>query len=157
MKDKVTRQCPQTTTFEEKLRRAAEVDSNLGPSAYQPNALLLGQTGSQMDPKRFRVYISIYSPPPPPLLPTNHQDPVFVRPILEYSMLSLLSCTQRHYTIHCSISDVPNTNNISTTTTTTNLNTVFLLFSINNVLKRNVGISADADKRCQSGPADTLV
>ena len=36
MRDKVTRQCPQTTTF----------DSNRGPSAYQPNALPLGQTGS---------------------------------------------------------------------------------------------------------------
>ena len=32
-------------TFEEKLRRA-EADLNLGPSAYRPNALLLGQTGS---------------------------------------------------------------------------------------------------------------
>ena len=40
MRDKVTRQCPQTTTFEEKRR--AEADSNRGPSAYQPNALLLG-------------------------------------------------------------------------------------------------------------------
>ena len=36
--DKVTRQCPQTTTFEEKRR--AEADSNRGPSAYQPNAAL---------------------------------------------------------------------------------------------------------------------
>ena len=39
VRDKVTRQCPQTTTFEEKgeLKR---------PSAYQPHALPLGQTGS---------------------------------------------------------------------------------------------------------------
>ena len=37
--DKVTRQCPQTTAFEEKA------DSNRGPSAYQPSALPLGQTG----------------------------------------------------------------------------------------------------------------
>ena len=43
--DKVTRQCPQTTTFEEKGELKA--DSNRGPSAYQPNALPLGQTGSQ--------------------------------------------------------------------------------------------------------------
>ena len=42
--DKVTRQCPQTTTF---LReRRAEAVSNRGPSAYEPNALPLGQTGS---------------------------------------------------------------------------------------------------------------
>ena len=38
------RQCPQIITFEE---RTAEVESNRGPSAYQPNALPLGQTGSQ--------------------------------------------------------------------------------------------------------------
>ena len=42
MRDKVTRQCPQTTTCEER----AEADSNRGPSAYQPKALPLGQTGS---------------------------------------------------------------------------------------------------------------
>ena len=44
MRDKVTRQCPQTKTFEEKgepKRIRIEV-----PSAYQPNALPLGQTGS---------------------------------------------------------------------------------------------------------------
>ena len=39
--DKVTRQCPQTTTF-----LTAEAVSNRGPSAYQPNTLPLGQTGS---------------------------------------------------------------------------------------------------------------
>ena len=42
--DKVTRQCPQTTTFEEKgepKRIRTEV-----PLLYQPNALPLGQTGS---------------------------------------------------------------------------------------------------------------
>ena len=42
-RDKVTRQCPQTTTFEKKERAVA--DSNQGPSACQPNALPLGQTG----------------------------------------------------------------------------------------------------------------
>ena len=41
-RDKVTRQCPQTTTFE---GRTAEAESNRSP-AYQPNALPLGQTGS---------------------------------------------------------------------------------------------------------------
>ena len=43
--DKVTGQCPQTTTFLK--RKGAEAVSNRGPSAYQPNALPLGQTGSQ--------------------------------------------------------------------------------------------------------------
>ena len=46
VRDKVTRQCPQTAIFEEKgeLKRIrTEV-----PSAYQPNALPLGQTGSQV-------------------------------------------------------------------------------------------------------------
>ena len=67
VRDKVARQSPQTTTFEEKgepkriqtqshktvsvdhnfgRERRSEVDSNRGPSAYQPNALPLGQTGS---------------------------------------------------------------------------------------------------------------
>ena len=45
-RDKVTRQCPQTSTFEEKGEPKA--DSNRGPSAYQPNASPLGQTGSLM-------------------------------------------------------------------------------------------------------------
>ena len=46
VRDKVTRQCPQTTTFEKKEERRAKAVSNRGPSAYQPNALPLGQTGS---------------------------------------------------------------------------------------------------------------
>ena len=32
--------------------RRAEADSNRGPSAYQPNALPLGQTGSQVLPEK---------------------------------------------------------------------------------------------------------
>ena len=46
--DKVTRQCPQTTTFlkRKESRSGIEAVSNRGPSAYQPNALPLGQTGS---------------------------------------------------------------------------------------------------------------
>ena len=45
VRDKVTRQCPQTTIV---LReRRAEANSNRGPSAYQSNALPLGQTGSR--------------------------------------------------------------------------------------------------------------
>ena len=43
---KVTRQCPQTTTFL-KRKECRTVVSNRSPSAYQPNALPLGQTGSQ--------------------------------------------------------------------------------------------------------------
>ena len=43
VRDKVTRQCPETTNFEEKGG-----DSNRGPSAYRPNALPLGQTGSHV-------------------------------------------------------------------------------------------------------------
>ena len=42
LSDKVTRQCPQTTTFEEKG------EAKRGPSAYQPNALPLGQTVSSI-------------------------------------------------------------------------------------------------------------
>ena len=47
VKDKVTRRHPQTTTFLKKRR--AEVELSQGHSAYQPNALLLGQTSSQID------------------------------------------------------------------------------------------------------------
>ena len=45
VRDKVTRQCLQTLTFEEKgePKRIRTEDS-----AYQPNALPLGQTGSHM-------------------------------------------------------------------------------------------------------------
>ena len=45
-RDKVTRQCPETTIFWRERR--TEADSNRGPSAYQPNALPLGQTGSHL-------------------------------------------------------------------------------------------------------------
>ena len=45
VRDKVPRRCSQTTTFLKRERRAEAV-SNRGPSAYQPNALPLGQTGS---------------------------------------------------------------------------------------------------------------
>ena len=44
--DKVTSQCPQTTTFLKK--KAAEAVSNRGPTANQPNALPIGQTGSHI-------------------------------------------------------------------------------------------------------------
>ena len=44
--DKVTGQCPQTTTFFEEKGEPKRV-SNRGPSAYQPNALPLGHTGSR--------------------------------------------------------------------------------------------------------------
>ena len=52
MRDKVTRQCQQTTTSEE---RGAEADSNRGPSACQPNALPVGQTGSRDSVHRLQL------------------------------------------------------------------------------------------------------
>ena len=45
-RDKITRQFPHTTSFGREKR--AEADSNGGPSAYQPDALPLGQTGSRL-------------------------------------------------------------------------------------------------------------
>ena len=97
VRDKVTRQCPHwdwPQLFKRKLRRA-EVDSNLGPSAYQPNALLLGQTGSQTGSE------SIHSLPPdqpqgPRVCTSNLSDWSFRR---------------------CLFLHVPNTKNTSTTTT----------------------------------------
>ena len=66
MRDKVARQCPQTTTFEKERR--AEADSNRSSSAYQPNALPLGQTGSRSTPiQTFHFY---YPPPSPTILPS---------------------------------------------------------------------------------------
>ena len=67
VRDKVTRQCPQTHKpqgpsayhFEEK-GEPKQVGSNLGPSAYQPNGLPLGQTGSQYNNSSF--YIALFSP-----------------------------------------------------------------------------------------------
>ena len=49
VRDKATRQYPQTTACEDGERRAEAAGSNRGPSAYQrPNALPLGQTGSRV-------------------------------------------------------------------------------------------------------------
>ena len=49
VRDKATRQYPQTITCEDGERRAEAAGSNRGPSAYQrPNALLLGQSGSRV-------------------------------------------------------------------------------------------------------------
>ena len=45
VRDKITRQRPQTTTFQVK---GELTDSNRGPSAYQPTALPRGQTSSRM-------------------------------------------------------------------------------------------------------------
>ena len=45
VRDKITRQWPQTFRKE----RRAEAVSSRGPSAYQPNALPLGQTGSRIE------------------------------------------------------------------------------------------------------------
>ena len=45
---KVARQCPQTTTFLKERRAEAVSNRGRGPSAYQPNALPLGQTGSRL-------------------------------------------------------------------------------------------------------------
>ena len=53
VRDKVTRQCPQTRPqlpCEE--NGETKTDSNRGPSAYQPNALPLGQTGSHNKKKQ---------------------------------------------------------------------------------------------------------
>ena len=45
VRDKAIRQCPQTTTFEEK-GQPKRIRTEVPRPAYQPNALPLGQTGS---------------------------------------------------------------------------------------------------------------
>ena len=57
VRDKVTRQCPQTTTFLK--RKESRKESNRGPSAYQPNALLPGQTCSGKKKKKKKVNCNI--------------------------------------------------------------------------------------------------
>ena len=48
MKDKVTRQCPQNHNLSEEKGEPKRNRTEALLSAYQPNALPLGQTGSQM-------------------------------------------------------------------------------------------------------------
>ena len=63
VRDKVTNKAVSTDPNFWRERRA-EVDSNRGPSAYQPNALPLGQTGSQVVIDN--VALGIVAPPLPP-------------------------------------------------------------------------------------------
>ena len=49
VRDKVTKTVSTDHNFSRERR--GEADSNLGPSAYQPNALPLGQPGSQANTK----------------------------------------------------------------------------------------------------------
>ena len=48
VRDKVTRRCPQTATFEEK-GGPKPYRTEVLPLNYQPNALPLGQTGSRFE------------------------------------------------------------------------------------------------------------
>ena len=99
VRDKVTRQCPQTRTFEEKgepKRIRTEV-----LLAYQPNALPLGQTGSHRlglstrtlsTARIVSLYIQSSSSPC-----TQHnftRRPLYVRNIIT----QLVLCTQHNYT-----------------------------------------------------------
>ena len=54
--DNVTRRSPPTTTVGERIKRA-EAESNRVPSAYQPTALPLGQTGSIPEGVRSTAFI----------------------------------------------------------------------------------------------------
>ena len=54
VRDKVTRQCPQTHSF--RRERTAEAVSNRRPSAYQPTALPLGQIASPAHPSSSIIY-----------------------------------------------------------------------------------------------------
>ena len=64
-RDKVTRQCPQTTTFLKSKESRTGIER--GPSTYKPNALPLGQTDSYL--QRFRACplitsVAVSSAPP---------------------------------------------------------------------------------------------
>ena len=60
VREKVTRQCPQTTTFEEKGEpKRLRTEVPLLTTIYQPNALPQGQTGSHQCLKFEAGYIYI--------------------------------------------------------------------------------------------------
>ena len=63
MRDKVTGQCPQTTTFEEK-GEPKRYRTEVLPLQYQPNALPLGHTGSQLPPNQPQPLYTSGRPPP---------------------------------------------------------------------------------------------
>ena len=73
VRDRVTRQHPLTTTF--KKKRDPKQDLNRCPSAYQPIAVPLRQTGSSTAPLRIQhgleEYIERTNAPPPPPPPTR--------------------------------------------------------------------------------------
>ena len=48
-----------STNHNLRRERRAEADSNRGPSAYQPNGLLLGQTSSPKHKRQFNCYTHI--------------------------------------------------------------------------------------------------
>ena len=81
--DKVTRPCPQTTTFLK--RRRAEAVSNQGPSTYQPNALPLGQTSSQPWLNVLSPLLSPWLYSPLYYLPDWTYSPLFYLPDWSYS------------------------------------------------------------------------
>ena len=56
VRDKVTRQCPQTTTLLKRKENRSGVEPR--SSAYQPNALPLGPTDSQ--PKKILTLVLLY-------------------------------------------------------------------------------------------------
>ena len=62
VRDKVTRQCPQTTILEVK-GKPRQIRTEVPLPAYQPTALPLGQTGSLSNYDMTRFF---YTPPPPP-------------------------------------------------------------------------------------------
>ena len=86
--DKVTRQYPQTTTS---LReRRAEAVSSRGPSAYQPNALPLGQTGSRAVPTFF-IYFG--TNPQSAVQSTLHRPNITMCPrVLSHLFVSICVC-----------------------------------------------------------------
>ena len=61
VRDKVTRQCPQTTILEVK-GKPRQIRTEVPLPAYQPAALPLGQTGSLSNYDMTRFF---YTPPPP--------------------------------------------------------------------------------------------
>ena len=77
-RDKITRQRPQITPSEEK-GEPKQIRTEV-PFAYQPNALLPGQTG-MLTSSELDLSVLILLPSPPPLLPTQSPEVLVIKPI----------------------------------------------------------------------------
>ena len=98
VRDKATRQCPQTTTFLK--RKEAEAESSRGPSADQPNALLLMDGKSE---RGIKWSLSHATDAPSPIFVNSYYCPARLFSRLCHTYLRHL-CTDGKWTFTCQFS-----------------------------------------------------